>query len=305
MTGDAPSGRQTELVHGEQRATVVEVGGGIRTYDVGDRHVLDPYPVAARGDGGHGAPLLPWPNRIGDGRYSFGGVEHQLALTEPTRGNAIHGLVRWQSWLVRHQEPARVVLGTRLSPQPGYPHVLDLAIEYRLDDEGLTVRTTATNRGNGPAPYGAGQHPYLSPGAGPVDDCTLRLAGATRIVCDPERLLPTGTTTVTGTAYDLGAPTPVGDRVLDDAFTDLDRDEEGRAWVALTGPDGRTVELWADAAHPVIQLFTGDTLAPDRRRQGLAAEPMTCPADAFRTGDHLQVIPPGDAVTTTWGVRLR
>ena len=78
-----PSGEQFEIRFGEHRATVVEVGGGVREYLVGDRPVLDPYPRDAICDGAHGAPLIPWPNRLADGRYSFDGVEHQLALTEP------------------------------------------------------------------------------------------------------------------------------------------------------------------------------------------------------------------------------
>lgn len=303
--GRPPSGEQVVLVQGDQRATIVGVGAGIRTYDVGDRAVLDPYPVEAVCDGGHGAPLLPWPNRLGDGRYSFGGRDHQLALTESVRGNAIHGLTRWQTWTPQDQSADRVVMTTRVAPAPGYPFDLDLAIMYQLADDGLTVRTTATNRGADAAPYGAGQHPYLSPGTGSLDDCTLELHASTRILCDPERLLPTGTEPVAGGDRDLRAPVRLGDRVLDDAFTGLTRDDGGKAWVRLTGDDGRTVELWADGHHPVIQLFTGDTLAPGRRRQGLAAEPMTCPADAFRSGDHLLVIEPGQAVTTTWGVRLR
>lgn len=306
MTGRAPSGEQITLVRGDQRAVVVEVGGGIRAYDVGDRAVLEPYPAGARCDGAHGAPLLPWPNRLGDGRYRFAGEDQQLALTEPDRGNAIHGLVRWQPWAVRDRDGDAVVVTTHVAPQPGYPHDLDLAVAYALTDDGLTVRTTATNQGVSAAPYGAGHHPYLSPGEGTVDACTLQLRAATRITCDPERLLPTGTEPVAGTPFDLGEATTIGDRVLDDALTDLDldRDGDGRAWVRLTGADGRTVELWADAAHPVMQLFTGDTLAPARRRRGLAAEPMTCPPDAFRSGEHLIVIAPGEAVTTTWGVRL-
>lgn len=305
MTGRPPSGEQTTLVRGEQRAVVVEVGGGIRSYAVGDRDVLEPYPVDARCDGGHGAALLPWPNRLGGGRYRFGGAEHQLPLTEVGRSNAIHGLVRWQPWTVREQEADWVVVGTHLAPQPGYPFDLDLAIGYRLGDDGLEVTTTATNLGPDAAPYGAGHHPYLSPGTGTVDDCTLQVGAATRILVDGERRLPTGTAPVEGTELDLRVGAPVGGRVLDDAVTDLDRDDEGRAWVRLTGVDRRTVELWADASHPVLQLFTGDTLAPDRRRRGLAAEPMTCPADAFRSGDHLLVLAPGDQVATTWGVRLR
>ena len=56
-------------------------------------------------DGAHGAPLIPWPNRLADGRYSFGGTEYQLALTEPENRNAIHGLLRWRNW--RAREPRR------------------------------------------------------------------------------------------------------------------------------------------------------------------------------------------------------
>ena len=124
------------------------------------------------------------------------------------------------------------------------------------------------------------------------------------IVTDPERQLPTGTEPVAGTPFDLRQPTLIGDRHLDDAFTELNRDRDGLAWVRLTGPDGRTVELWADTGYPVVQLYTADTLAPDRRRTGVAAEPMTCPADAFRTGDHLVRLEPGSSHSTAWGVRL-
>ena len=63
-----PSGEQFEIVHGEHRATIVEVGGGVREYAVGDRQVLDPYARDAMCDGAHGAPLIPWPNRLADGR---------------------------------------------------------------------------------------------------------------------------------------------------------------------------------------------------------------------------------------------
>ena len=49
-------------------------------------------------DGAHGAVLIPWPNRLGDGSYEFDGARHQLALSEPERRNAIHGLVRWVPW---------------------------------------------------------------------------------------------------------------------------------------------------------------------------------------------------------------
>jgi len=142
-----PSGRQYEILHGEQVAVVVEVGGGVREYRVGERPVLDPFPLDAMCDGAHGSPLVPWPNRLADGRYRFDGVDYQVAITEPDKGTAIHGFLRWRSWDAVRQEPNRVTMGTRLHPLTGYPFLLDVEVDYLLDDDGLTVTTTATNRG--------------------------------------------------------------------------------------------------------------------------------------------------------------
>ena len=307
--GDAapvlPSGEQVELRRGQQRAVVVEVGGGLRRYDVGDREVLHPYPRDAMCDGAHGAPLIPWPNRLADGRYAFDGAELQVALTEPTKHNAIHGLMRWRSWQVADQAPDRVVMAARLRPMTGYPFALDLHIAYELDDEGLRVSTTATNVGATACPYGTGHHPYLSPGAGRLlDECTFQLEAGTRVDTDDERQLPTGRVPVAGSAYDFTSPRRIGQLAVDYAFTDLVRDEHGRAWMRLTGPDGGVVGLWVDATYPYLEVFTGDTLAPDRRRRGLGAEPMTCPPNAFASGEQVTRLEPGATITTTWGVTL-
>src|SRR6185503_5265381 len=106
--------------------------------------------------GSRGQALLPWPNRIADGSYEFGGTRHQLALNEPTLGNAIHGLVRWTAWTVGHLAPDRVSMHHTLFPQPGYPFGLNLQIDYAIDAAGLSVCTTATNIGTDACPYGAG-----------------------------------------------------------------------------------------------------------------------------------------------------
>jgi aldose 1-epimerase len=299
-----PSGRQYEIRHGDQVAVVVEVGGGVREYQVGDRAVLDPYPREAMCDGAHGAPLVPWPNRLADGRYRFGGVDYQVALTEPEKGNAIHGLLRWRCWDVVRQDSNQITMGTRLYPLTGYPFVLDVEVHYTLDEEGLTVTTTATNCGEQACPYGCGQHPYLSPGGGLIDDAVLSFAAGTRIVTDPQRQLPTGTEPVAGSSFDFSQGRRLGDQQIDFAFTDLVRDGAGRAWVRLEGPDGRRAELWVDGSYPIVELFTGDTLRPHRRRRGLGAEPMTCPPNAFQSGDGVHRLAPGQAVTTCWGARL-
>jgi aldose 1-epimerase len=299
----APSGDQFEISSGEQRATIVEVGGGIRSYDAGTRPVLDAYRGEAICDGAHGAPLIPWPNRLADGSYRWDGVDQRLALTEPEQLSAIHGLLRWHPWRALEHASDRVVMGTRLHPQPGYPFVLDVSIEYALSDAGLSVTTAATNVGDRACPFASGQHPYLSPGAGLIDECVLKLEAQTWVATDA-RQLPVGRKPVAGTPLDFGQARRIGQAVIDCAFTDLARDDRGLATVTLTGADDATVELWADGSYPVIQLYTGDTLAPERQRRGLAAEPMTCLANAFQTGDGVVRLEPGATFTSRWGVGL-
>jgi aldose 1-epimerase len=299
-----PSGAQFEIVHGEQRATIVEVGGGIREYEVGGRPVLDPYPLDAICDGGHGTPLIPWPNRLKDGRYSFDGVAYQVALSEPRKQNAIHGFLRWWPWRAIEHGPDRVLMGVRLYPHPGYPFTLEVRIEYTLGDRGLTVTTTAANLGATACPYGMGQHPYLSAGGGPIDACTLELPVRTRILLDSERSLPTGREPVADSPYDFREPRILGAQTLDTPFTHLVRGSAGFATSRLGAPDGSCVELWVDERYGFLQAFTGDGLAPDRRRRGLAVEPMTCAPNALQSGDGLVRIEVGEAFKATWGVRL-
>jgi aldose 1-epimerase len=302
----APSGQQFEIGHADQRAVVVEVGGGVREYQHGERDVLHPYPVEAICDGAHGAPLIPWPNRLADGRYSWEGQERQLELTEPDKHNAIHGLLRWRNWAVVDQRGDQLTVATRLHPTDRWPFTLDVSVAYSLGDDGLTVETRARNIGDRPCPYACGQHPYLSPGdEATVDDCTLELKAATRIDTDPDRQLPTATEPVEGTDYDFRAARPIGKLEVDYAFTDLERDAEGRSWVRLGCPDGHTVELWTDEAYPVTEIYTADTLAPERRRRGLGAEPMSAPPNALATGELVVRLEPGEEHVARWGVRLR
>ena len=300
----SPSGQQFELSVDDQHVTIVEVGGGIRSYRVGDRDVLQPYAMDQMCDGAHGAPLIPWPNRLADGRYRFDGTDYQVSLTEPDKHNAIHGFLHWRPWQPVERGADRVVMAATLFPLQGYPFALDVRIDYRLTADGLSVTTTATNIGDRPCPYGCGQHPYLSPGAGLIDDCTLHLAADTRIVTDPNRELPVGTEPVGGTPYDFRAGKTLSDLKVDYAFTSLTRDADDRAWVRLTGSDGRVAELWVDRDYPIIEIFTADTLAPDRRRRGLGTEPMSCPPNAFQSGADVLRLEPGESTSASWGARI-
>lgn len=302
--GFAPSGAQFEIRHGGQRAVVVEVGGGVRRYQQDGVDVLDGYARETMCSGARGYPLIPWPNRIADGRYTFRGADYQLPLTEPARGNAIHGLLRWRPWSPRELADDHVLLGATLHPTPGYPFALDVTVGYALSDDGLTVTTTATNIGDRACPYATGHHPYLTAGTDTIDACVLTLPAETWLAPD-ERGLPTARRRVDGTDHDFRAGRRLGDQAIDASFTDLERDASGAVVVEITEPGGRSVLLWADDSYRYLQVFTGDTLEEGKRRRGLAVEPMTAPANAFVTGEGLIELAPGQSTTSRWGVRAR
>ena len=301
-----PSGGQTELRHGDQRAIVVEVGGGLRSYEVAGRPVLDGYPESEMCSSARGQLLLPWPNRIDRGAYEFGGEKLQLPLTEPPKQNAIHGLARWSSWELRVSEPERAVLVHQLHPQDGYPFALDFEVEYRLHAEGLTVAVSAVNVGDRPCPFAAGAHPYITAGTELVDAATLRIPAERWLPVD-ERGIPTGVEPIAGSAFDFREPRTLGGVEIDTAFTDLIRDPDGRARLRLADPEGAaSVEVWLDASYPYLMVFTGDTLPDERRRRrGLGVEPMTCAPNAFRTGAGLLVLQPGERFAGEWGISPR
>lgn len=307
-----PSGEQYEISGAGYRAVVTECGASLRLLEYDGRALVLGWPEETQTSAGRGQLLAPWPNRIRDGAYSFEGRDHHLPLTEPARGNASHGLVRWVSWSLEERTGHSVSLVCRLMSQPGYPWTLDLHVLFDLSADGLTVKFTATNLSSSPAPYALGAHPYLTAGTGPVDGWELTLPARTRVLVD-ERMVPTGTEDVRDTDLDFRIGRPIRTTSLDTAFTDLARDAEGRAEVTLRDPrGGRGVGLWMDARHGWVQVFTGDAL-PSSARESLAVEPMTAPADAFNSGHGLVVLAPAgtgsssgpgsDEHSASWGIR--
>jgi aldose 1-epimerase len=295
----APSGEQVEIRAGDQRLVVVEVGGGIRSYAVAGQEILDGYRADEMCASGRGQVLIPWPNRIRDGAYTFDGRRHQVPLNEPEQGNAIHGLVRWAAWTVREREAHRVVMEHTMHPQPGFPFALELRIEYLLSAAGLSVETTSTNIGPSRCPFGAGAHPWFLAGA-PIDDAVLLTIPAVVVLRSDEHGIPVEATPVEGTDLDFRDPRRVGPSRLDHAFTDLSRDADGLARVELRRPDGIEITVWLDRSYPFVMVTTGDVL-PDVDRRSIAIEPMTCPPNAFQTGGALVQLGPGETLSGRWG----
>lgn len=306
----APSGDQFMIEGHGYEAVITEGGATLRSLQFNGRPLIDGFGLDEIPTGGRGQLLMPWTNRIGDGRYEFEGKSYQLPLSEPAMNNASHGLVRWVAWTVVEQTPSSVSLGYRLMAQSGYPWTLDLSVDYAVGAEGLKVTQAATNRASTNAPYASGAHPYLTLGV-QIDSLELSLPAALRLTTD-ERKLPTGAVEVTGSEFDFRETRVIGDTQWDHAVTQLTvtpltGESEDRCWVTLRDEtDDLGVGLWADAHHAWLQVYSGDA-NPFGRRRSLAVEPMTAPPDAFRTGtDVITLAPAGetaDSFSASWGIR--
>ena len=298
------TGNQYEIAAGDYRATVTELGAGLRELSHRGTPSIAGYPPDELPPGAAGQLLVPWPNRVDGGRYTAAGQSCQLDLSEPAAGNAIHGLTRWTPWTAVRHDPAAVRLALRLLGRQGYPFALELTAEYRLSSGGgLSVSVTARNTGSRPAPYGLGSHPYLTTGAPAVDDCELTLPASRWLPAD-DRGIPSGPPQdVAGTPLDFRAGRRIGETRVDHAFTGLSREADGRVRVRLAS-GGRQVALWAAEGCDWLQVFTGDALPGPHRRRALAVEPMTCPPNAFASGTDLLLIEPGREATRTWGIEV-
>lgn len=303
LTGKVPlTGNQYQIEAGPYRAMLTALGAGLRELCYRDEPLLHGYQPDELPPAGAGQLLAPWPNRIDNGRYTFNGAEEQLAVSEPAKSTAIHGLTRWANWTGIRHDASAVLLRCEPHGQQGYPFSVEIDALYEVDAEtGLRVTITARNRGSHPAPYGNGWHPYFRVATPSIDECELTLPASRYLPLD-ERGLPSGPAeAVDGTPYDFRKPRTISDTSLDTPMTGLITDADGRAWAHLAA-DGNRLSLWVGEGYRWLQVFTGDTLGPDRSRKAIAIEPMTCPPNAFVTGEDLLVLQPGDEVTHSWGI---
>ncbi len=292
------TGRRWRLSDGAAQAYVCEAGAALLGYRVGGRWLTEPSDPASPLPAGSGQLLVPWPNRVRDGRWLLEGQTQHLALTEPSRANASHGLLRHASYAAIEESGRHVRLRAEIFPQSGYPFRLTHTVTWELLDEGLRATHEVTHQGEGRAPVAIGAHPYLRVGDADVADCTLAIDAHTRIVVD-ERLLPVGTAPVSG-EHDWRSGPPIGARRVDSGYADLRPAGDGLFRHTLRAPDGHGVALWADPAFAWVQVFVTDRLPG--RDLAVAVEPMTAPADALNSGEGIVWLADGDSLVASWGL---
>ncbi len=260
--------------HGYE-AAIASVGASLRSLTYEGRDLVVPFDADELRPGYRGTTLAPWPNRVVDGIHHFDGVEHQLPLTEPNRGHALHGLLSWVDWNILEASDDAVTLTATVTAQAGTPGGSSsrppTASRRTASRRPSAPRTCRTHRRLG----GTGPHPYLVAGPATLDEWTLGLPADTVLEVTPDRLAPVALASVTSDAerFDFRDERVLGAVEIDHAYTGLIRDADGRATVTLTDPSGTGVEMsWAGECA-WVQIHTADL--PRRSRH---AHPVIAPA---------------------------
>lgn len=298
---NAPTGEQFVITRGSSRAVITQVAAALREFSIGGIDLTEPYPAESTPPSGDGIVLMPWPNRVADGRWTLNGEPQQLDITEVDRSNALHGLLRYTPYTLVERTESSVTLAATVFPQHGYPFLLDTTVRYELVDGGLAVTHTATNRSAAAAPVAVGTHPFLSIGDVPSEELTLTVHASTYFDVD-DRLNPIAEVAVENTRFDLRGGVPVAGLELDTAFGGVATVDGVSA--VLRAPDGREVRLLQDENHGYVQVYTTTTF-PKKGGPGVAVaiEPMTAPPDAFNSGLGLRWVEQGETWTVGWGIQ--
>lgn len=278
------------LASGSMRATVAPgIGGALLSLSRDGVDIMRPTPADAVADGQVRRtacyPMLPYANRIAEGRFLFAGRWHQIRRNTPDIAHPLHGLGWQRGWDVEEQSNAHVRL--RLSHQPAddgqddWPYAFTARMGYRLDEAGLEIVLNLTNDSPGMAPAGMGLHPYFRRGTGTM----LRFSSLSYWRCGGDGLPATV----------IMPPDPDfrHGRHLDDSA--VDGDFPGWAGIAhMTGSvPGFLISLRADRIFGTLRVYT------PAGRDFFAVEPVTHGANALNQPElpPMAILAPGNSLS--------
>jgi len=269
-----------------------DTGGAIKCFTAGGMEILRGV-ADFRLEAEHGRPvgaypLIPYANRIANGRFSFGGENFQLGLNFAGHPHSLHGNAWMRVWTVISAQPTRVHLS--LDHQPPRDPVLQWPFAYHtemifeLDPLGLTVDMSLRNDDARPFPAGIGLHPYIARDVG----TTLQFNADTVWTNGPDAL-PVAREAVSG-HWDFTTARPVTNTQIDECYAGWG----GTASVVWPSA-GRRLTIEAGLPFDHIQLYT----PPLRDFFGL--EPVSNMPDAINRMDQvpdngLCVLAPGETL---------
>jgi aldose 1-epimerase len=243
--------------------------------------------------------LLPYPNRLRDGRYVHNGKTHQFDLTNAATQNSIHGFGKDAPMQVEKVKVTEKSAGLRCvwkydGHHAAYPFPFAAFVMMTLREGQFKVSMSIFNEGTAEIPVGLGWHPYFKMSE-KSNDSSLKMPDCQLIGID-ERMLPTGEKTPFSKFKRL---TPIKETTLDNGF--YINNQTKNAETVLTSEQGR-LTFWQETGHQkwnFLQVFTPP------HRKSVAIEPMTCNIDAFNNGDGLVMLKPSEGMTGAFGVRFK
>jgi aldose 1-epimerase len=240
--------------------------------------------------GFNGMPILaPFANRLDQTAFYANGRKYNFDLELgnvrgpiPSTGY-INGSKAWQLVEAKaDQRSAWVTCRLDFYKSPLYmaqfPFAHTITMTYRVSDGGLEVHTRLDNLSTEPMPVVIGYHPIFELPEGTRNDWTVSLDAKTHWIEIPQRL-PTGETQPIENFFgsDRTAIQLKKYALIDDVFTDLVRDANGRATMKLMyngkelhvslGPKYKTVLAWSTPlSSGAVAAGAAPVRAPRRRR---------------------------------------
>ncbi len=247
-----------------------------------------------------GAKLVPFPNRIRDGRYSFNRKSYKLPINFQSQKHAIHGLLYNQKFTVKDRTVSKksssiLLEHLSLGRTDGYPFKFKVHIKYTLSSDGFESNTVIKNEHSAKIPIGDGWHPYFRL-KGSLADMLLRIPSTRQIEVD-SRTIPTGEIRPFEKFSSLSK---IADEEIDSGFQL--RKRNGLAETELVDQEhDLKLTVWQETGemkYNYVQIF----IPPSRK--SIAIEPMTCNINAFNNGEGLIILNPKSTFNATYGVRL-
>ncbi|WP_136068878.1 aldose 1-epimerase [Modicisalibacter radicis] len=239
------------------RFEALRKGGDIALFRPGDSAASDPDAMGLY-------PLVPWSNRIGAGGFEWQGVHYPLTANRDGEPCPIHG-DGWQAaWRVAHRTATQLTLERESSHQPPFDYRSRLI--YRIDGAALTVELVVTHRGETPAPYGMGVHPWFPRSAGVAIE-----APADGVWDVDDAQLPTGWRAIDAASeWDFRRGGRLPDGPIDNLFTGWN----GQA--RLVWPE-HDLTLYIDSDPPCPRYLV---YSPGREADFFCFEPVSHDVDA-------------------------
>jgi aldose 1-epimerase len=245
--------------------------------------------------------LLPFPNRMKDGKYDFEGKSYQFPINDTSTNNNLHGFLETIPMEIIDNKNVNnqqiITLKGSFDGLSYFPFPFEFMLRYFLSDSELTIESTIKNVGETNMPMGYGWHPYFKLDTEKVDDLLLQFPDCEAVTID-NRMMPTGEILPYSAFAEL---TKIDQTTFDNCFIINNKNTKSNRAEIIVKSKTTTLSVWQETGENACNYF--QIYTPENRKT-IAIEPMTCNVDAFNNQDGLWILEAGEERTVRFGVRV-